>query len=182
LKYFLKILTGTGMTWEEFSDGQVPFGAMEAGKSVDGESLYIGRGSVINSLTPGKIQQSKGCLYIGHGWHEHTLTEYEVLVLENCKLATRFLETCQQLFMIFSSFLSLSALIAQYQWTSISHPIQTPADAVEAGQTEHGANVFIGRILSTHANYLASIIPSNNIVTSYTAPSSETMEAEVLTV
>jgi len=75
-----EVLTGYGYTWVPDSNGSVPSDAVEAGRTSDGETLYIGRGHIEGSTTPGKIHPSHGCLYIPYGGQEHKLSSYEVLV------------------------------------------------------------------------------------------------------
>jgi Protein of unknown function (DUF3421) len=75
-----QILTGTGFRWQACENGEVPFGAVETGESETGEAFFVGRGHVMNSLTPGKVVQSEQCLFIGHSWREFRVQDYEVLV------------------------------------------------------------------------------------------------------
>lgn len=71
--------TGTFL-WEFAANGTVPEGAIEAGVAADGEKLYIARAMYGGAQTPGKLQNSHGCLYIPFGGAEVCVTEYEVLV------------------------------------------------------------------------------------------------------
>lgn len=52
------------------------------GKTLDGENLYMGRCLHEGTLTPGKVQQSHGCLYIPFNGEEISVKEYDVLVLK----------------------------------------------------------------------------------------------------
>lgn len=83
---YIQVLCGDGFSWVGSSNGHVPDGAVVAGTQSNGESLYVGRGRYLNSVTPGKIHKSHGCLYIAHSQREHALKQYEVLVgLPKCK-------------------------------------------------------------------------------------------------
>lgn len=65
----------------------MPEGAVTAGTQSNGETLYVGRGHYKGSITPGKIHQAHGCLYIGHSHREVSIKQYEVLVgMAKCKL------------------------------------------------------------------------------------------------
>lgn len=75
-----ELLCGHGYTWVGSANGHVPAGAVPAGKTLGGETLYIGRGHCEGSLTPGKVHPSHFCLYIPYGGTERKLNQYEVLV------------------------------------------------------------------------------------------------------
>ncbi|XP_055548324.1 natterin-4-like [Wyeomyia smithii] len=75
-----EILFGYGFIWVSSSNGRVPKGAVEGGRTASKESLYIGRAHHEGSLTPGKIHPSHGCLYIPFGGSEQLLQHYEVLI------------------------------------------------------------------------------------------------------
>ncbi|GBP14673.1 hypothetical protein EVAR_9584_1 [Eumeta japonica] len=45
--------------WVESSNGCVPVGAVPAGNTVQGETLYVGRAKYQGSLTPGKIPDNR---------------------------------------------------------------------------------------------------------------------------
>ncbi|CAD7015157.1 unnamed protein product [Ceratitis capitata] len=78
-----EILIGEGYHWVPASNGAVASGAIEAGRTRGGETLYVGRAHYCGSLTPGKIQPSHGALYIAFGGCERRITNYEVLVRRN---------------------------------------------------------------------------------------------------
>lgn len=63
-------------------NGTIPSGAIMIGKTMDGEPLYMGRCLYEGTQTPGKVQESHGCLYIPFNGEEISVTEYEVLVLK----------------------------------------------------------------------------------------------------
>ncbi|KAH8402307.1 hypothetical protein KR009_011161, partial [Drosophila setifemur] len=76
-----QMLVGQGKYhWAPGYMGSVPPGAVVAGRSPNGEPLYIGRGHYCNSLTPGVIEPSNRCLQIPFGGQEIRLSSYEVLV------------------------------------------------------------------------------------------------------
>jgi Protein of unknown function (DUF3421) len=54
--------------------------AYVGGHAADGELLYIGRAKHVDSVTPGKIHPSHGCLYIAYGGAEIKFCTYEILV------------------------------------------------------------------------------------------------------
>ncbi|XP_026333588.1 uncharacterized protein LOC113240478 [Hyposmocoma kahamanoa] len=68
--------------WKPASNGAVPAGAIPGGHTKTGETLYIARVDHMNSLTPGKVHRSHGCMYISFGGKEVRHTQYEVL----CKI------------------------------------------------------------------------------------------------
>ncbi|XP_037948025.1 uncharacterized protein LOC119679635 isoform X1 [Teleopsis dalmanni] len=75
-----EILVGDRYHWVSSGDGNVPPGAVEAGRTMNGEPLYVGRAHYCGSLTPGRIQCSHRCLYIPYGGREVRVTHYEALV------------------------------------------------------------------------------------------------------
>lgn len=78
-----QILCGSGFEWIASANGHVPEGAISAGSQSNGEPLYVGRAHYEGSLTPGKIHQSHNCLYIPFGGAEHSVTQYEALVMRS---------------------------------------------------------------------------------------------------
>ncbi|XP_034108485.2 uncharacterized protein LOC127564999, partial [Drosophila albomicans] len=80
-KHDFEILTGQGHSWVPTRGGKVPPGALRAGQTSDGETLYVGRAFFAGSLTPGKVHPSHGCLYIPYGGAEKRLEDYEVLAI-----------------------------------------------------------------------------------------------------
>jgi len=79
-KQSFEVLVGYGYNWNPASYGSVSPNAVVAGRTREGETLYIGRGSYHGSLTPGKIHPSHKCLYIPYGGREIRLENYECLV------------------------------------------------------------------------------------------------------
>lgn len=77
-----EILRSGEFVWEYAQNGEVPSGAVEAGRTADGEKLYFGRCLHEGSQTPGKVQSSHGCLYIPFDGAEVAVTDYEVLVVK----------------------------------------------------------------------------------------------------
>lgn len=75
-----EVLTGNGFTWIGSSNGHTPTGAVLVGNQRNGEPLYMGRANFQGSVTPGKVHQSHGCLYIPYAGAEHKILHYEVLV------------------------------------------------------------------------------------------------------
>lgn len=77
-----EVLRTGDFVWEFATNGEVPEGAVEGGRTVDGEKLYFGRAIHEGTQTPGKVQVSHGCLYIPFDGAEVALTEYEVLCVK----------------------------------------------------------------------------------------------------
>ncbi|XP_044252719.1 uncharacterized protein LOC123003790 [Tribolium madens] len=76
-----KILCEKKMCWLPAQDGQVPAGAIPAGKTAFGEILYIGRVNTDGFTKVGKVQLSQKCLYVPYDDKEMSYKTYEVLVL-----------------------------------------------------------------------------------------------------
>ncbi|RWS02129.1 uncharacterized protein B4U79_02268 [Dinothrombium tinctorium] len=74
------------LVWQHSSHGKVPTGAIQGGRTADGEPLYIGRHYHDGSLTVGKIHPSHGRLYISFGGEEVPYSEYEVLCCKHVPL------------------------------------------------------------------------------------------------
>lgn len=81
-KYEYEILRSGDFCWEFATSGEVPVGAVECGKTADGEALFLGRCLYRGTQTPGKLHPSHGCLYIPFNGEEVAVTEYEVLTLK----------------------------------------------------------------------------------------------------
>lgn len=75
-----EILKNGNFAWEFATHGHVPSGALEVGRTSDGEPLYAGRCLYEGTQTPGKVQASHGGLYIPFAGQEIKVDEYEVLV------------------------------------------------------------------------------------------------------
>ncbi|GBP16976.1 hypothetical protein EVAR_101991_1 [Eumeta japonica] len=65
--------------WIQSSNGCVPAGAVPAGNTVQGETLYVGRAKYQGSLTPGKLHPSHRMMYMSYGGQEIPHNAYEVL-------------------------------------------------------------------------------------------------------
>ncbi|KAK6624468.1 hypothetical protein RUM44_011327 [Polyplax serrata] len=76
-----EILCGVEPQWVSAQDGEVPPGALEAGKSEDGEVFYIGRVNDGEKLMIGKVQTSHKVCYVPYGGSELAYPNYEVLVV-----------------------------------------------------------------------------------------------------
>ena len=75
-----QVLVGAGFLWAAASNGSILPGAVPAGTTCDGETLYVGRGWHEGSLCVGKVHPSHGCLYLPYGGGEVKLDSYEVLI------------------------------------------------------------------------------------------------------
>ncbi|XP_028170013.1 sulfated surface glycoprotein 185-like [Ostrinia furnacalis] len=67
------------LRWVPASNGNIPPSAIEGGRTASGETLYIGRARYQLSITPGKVQPSHNCCYIGFGGSEVSHRVYDVL-------------------------------------------------------------------------------------------------------
>ncbi|XP_023024558.2 uncharacterized protein [Leptinotarsa decemlineata] len=79
-----QVLCEQRFEWIPTSGGDIPEGAVEGGKTSDGEPLYIGRAYHEGSHTVGKVHPSHGCCYIPFNGGEHAHQQYETLVLRSC--------------------------------------------------------------------------------------------------
>lgn len=79
-KQYFEFLCNESVRWVSSSNGQIIENALNGGATMDGETLYIGRGIHEGSLTVGKVHPSHGCLYIPFGGREVSLKQYETLV------------------------------------------------------------------------------------------------------
>nr|CAD7600948.1 unnamed protein product [Timema genevievae] len=68
------------VAWEQSGHGHVPFGAVEGGRTSEGEPLFVGRVLHNGTLTPGKVQPSHHVCYISYGGQEIPYDTYEVLI------------------------------------------------------------------------------------------------------
>lgn len=75
-----QVLIGAGFMWTVCDNGNIVPGAVPAGNTSDGETLYIGRAEHAGSLCVGKVHPSHGCLYIPFGGGEEKVDSYEVLI------------------------------------------------------------------------------------------------------
>ncbi|KYB26098.1 natterin-4 [Tribolium castaneum] len=76
-----KILCEKRMYWILARDGQVPAGAIPAGRTSLGEILYIGRVNTGGVTKVGKVHPSHNCLYVPYDGKEVSHKAYEILVL-----------------------------------------------------------------------------------------------------
>lgn len=63
MRDFPQVLSNPGtvnISWEPGSKGKVPSGALQGGRSEDGEPLYIGRISVDGVVSVGKVRKQEG--------------------------------------------------------------------------------------------------------------------------
>lgn len=64
--------------WCEATGGIIPPGAVEGGKDISGESLYVGRAYHEGALLPGKVKPGDSVCYVAWGGDEHGKTDYQV--------------------------------------------------------------------------------------------------------
>ncbi|XP_075730059.1 uncharacterized protein LOC119163175 isoform X2 [Rhipicephalus microplus] len=84
--YQVLVSNGAPLAWLPESNGAVPSGALQGGKSHDGEPLYNGRAKHNGMLTIGKVHPSQRRLYVSFGYKEYSYTEYQVLVCKTINL------------------------------------------------------------------------------------------------
>ena len=78
--------SGTSLTWTNARRGNVPLGALQAGRQNDGEALYVGRAWHSGSLITGKVHPSHGVLYASFGGDDLPFRDYEILVCKDVQL------------------------------------------------------------------------------------------------
>jgi hypothetical protein len=66
--------------WVPAAGGQVPTGAVPAGKEADGTVLYVARARYAGGLHQGKVRPAFKAANIPYGGHEIKVHDYEVLV------------------------------------------------------------------------------------------------------
>ena len=69
--------------WVAAQNGDLPEGALLAGREANGQSLYVVKASVANQVLIGKLNPSHGKAYVPHNGRELVVTSYEVLVISN---------------------------------------------------------------------------------------------------
>ncbi|KAL1468320.1 hypothetical protein MTO96_041560, partial [Rhipicephalus appendiculatus] len=80
------VSNGAPLAWLPESNGAVPSGAIQVGKSHDGEHLYIGRAKRNGVFIIGKVHPSERRLYVSVDLKEYSYTKYEVLVCKTIDL------------------------------------------------------------------------------------------------
>ncbi|CAG2064308.1 unnamed protein product, partial [Timema podura] len=63
--------------WVQSSMGQIPDGAVWAGKDGDGSDIFVGRAFHEGDFVPGKVIPSAGGAFIAYGGEEHSKFDYE---------------------------------------------------------------------------------------------------------
>ncbi|XP_023311629.1 natterin-4-like [Anoplophora glabripennis] len=76
-----QVLCEQRFDWVPTNGGDIPPGAVEGGRTSDGEPLFIGRVEHEGSQTVGKVHPSHGVLYIPFDGKELAYPNYEILVL-----------------------------------------------------------------------------------------------------
>ncbi|KAF5302480.1 hypothetical protein FQR65_LT08570 [Abscondita terminalis] len=83
MKEEYQLLCEQRFDWVPTSGNNLPFGAVEGGRTSDGEPLYVGRVWHDGAHTVGKVHTSHGCCYIPYGGEEMSFSDYEVLILRS---------------------------------------------------------------------------------------------------
>ncbi|CAG0886304.1 unnamed protein product [Darwinula stevensoni] len=76
----------SNLDWVAASGGSVPAGALQGGRTAEGEALFIGRCKHGDDLVCGKVHPSHGVCYISYAGKEHHYQDYEVLVVKTVDL------------------------------------------------------------------------------------------------
>ncbi|XP_014480079.1 PREDICTED: natterin-3-like isoform X2 [Dinoponera quadriceps] len=79
-KHNFEILMPAHFNWIHSSHGHIPDHAVEAGRTSNGEVLFVGRAYHNGVPCVGKVHRSHGCLYIPYDGREISKRDYEVLV------------------------------------------------------------------------------------------------------
>lgn len=72
-------LCNARVAWVPFN-GSIPAKAVICGRTMWGETVYIGRGYHKGSVTPGKILENEKVLKVPFDWNELTISDSEILV------------------------------------------------------------------------------------------------------
>lgn len=64
--------------WCDANGGIIPPGAVEGGKDISGEPLYVGRAYHEGALLPGKVKPGDSVCYVAWGGDEHGKTDFQV--------------------------------------------------------------------------------------------------------
>lgn len=64
--------------WCEASGGIIPPSAVQGGKDIDGNDLYVGRAYHEGALLPGKVKLGDTICYVAWGGEEHLKNDYQV--------------------------------------------------------------------------------------------------------
>lgn len=136
-KPHFEVLTGLGFTWVPNTNGDIPKGAVFVGKTTHGEPMYIGRGRLEGSVTPGKIIKSHGCLYVPFGGYEQATSNYEFLV-DGGKSQKQ----------------SVGG-----NWVRASSKGPVPPGALQAGYDSDGSPIYLGRVFRYGQVLPAKVMP-----------------------
>ncbi|CAG2056342.1 unnamed protein product, partial [Timema podura] len=74
---------GHNVSWISSGSGDVPPGAVWAGKDSDGGDIYVGRASHEGDMLPAKVVPRHGGAFVSWGGEEHSKFSYEVLCCSN---------------------------------------------------------------------------------------------------
>lgn len=74
------------LSWKWNTDCGIPSGALQAGRTREGEHLYIGRKWKNGSIAVGSVVPSKKCLYVSFFGKVYAACDFEVLVCRSINL------------------------------------------------------------------------------------------------
>lgn len=74
-----EVLCGGNIKWVSTTTENIPWNAVIGGKTVKGETLYIGRALFDGALTVGNVHKSHGVLLIGYSGKEISFKTFELL-------------------------------------------------------------------------------------------------------
>ncbi|XP_076172577.1 uncharacterized protein LOC143149258 [Ptiloglossa arizonensis] len=80
IKHDYEILMPAEFSWIRTGHGHIPPNAVEGGRTIDGEMLYIGRAYQDGIPCVGKVHRSHGVLYVPYEGREVAFRDYEILV------------------------------------------------------------------------------------------------------
>ncbi|RWS02449.1 uncharacterized protein B4U79_06516 [Dinothrombium tinctorium] len=119
--------------WITTGGGWVPSdSAIQGGYDINGEVIYVGRALHEGDVVPGKVVASHGCCYISYGGREHRKEEYQALISPGCELV----------------------------WLPASDG-ELPSGALQAGVTEDGEVLYIGRHEHEGSSTIGKVHPSH---------------------
>nr|CAD7573406.1 unnamed protein product [Timema californicum] len=100
---------GPYVSWISSGSGDVPPGAVWAGKDSDGGDIYVGRASHEGDMLPAKVAPRHGGAFVSWGGEEHSKFSYELLITNPLTLS-QLARTCSKLVDQSTSPLTLSQL------------------------------------------------------------------------
>lgn len=118
--------------WERCSSGTpVPFGAITAGRDIDGSPLYVGRAFHEGENISAKVTRDRA--YVAHGGREHFKHDFEVLVGGNYSWVH-------------------SGHGAPVPHNAVSTGSTTSGEPLYVGRSQHNGNLTPGKVHLSHGS------------------------------